>query len=275
MKTIRIRLTTAMTVALLFSVFAVRVLGYPAKYGPFQPGQEPAAIVLDKCGLVREVKPPTTNEFQNPAGAVREYLLQAGGQGQPQFTLALRGTANGWVINLRDAQGRNLMPAPFTNRMTSSQMEVFSCDLNGDSQPDFIVNVWSGGCGLAAEGSEVTFLLSGKDGYRAASFYLYAFGNQDLVRFKAQGPVYFIFNDLIGSSGEKTRDGREHNFWVYELNRIDGNRIIPADANQPGFPKWVWFTNHDNHTETTQLSQVQKTSLLVKRNLTGQQNSER
>jgi hypothetical protein len=137
--------------------------------------------------------------------------------------------------------------------------------LNGDGQPDYIVNVWSGGCGLAAEGSEVTFLLSGKDGYRAASFYLYAFGNKDLVRFKAHGPVYFIFNDLIGSDGEKTRDGREHNFWVYDLNRIDGNRFVPANADQPGFPKWVWFTNKANHTETTQLSQEQKNRLLLKR----------
>ena len=158
------------------------------------------------------------------------------------------------------------MPVPGTNSMTDSQMEVFDCDLNGDNQPDFIVNVWSGGCGLAADGSEATILLSGKDGYRATSFYLFDFGKQDLVRFKPQGSVYFIFNDLIGSDGEKTRDGREHNFWVYNLKRIDGNRLVPADADQPGFPKWVWFTNKNNHEETTQLTQEQKNRLLVKRN---------
>jgi hypothetical protein len=138
--------------------------------------------------------------------------------------------------------------------------------LNGDGKPDFIVNVWSGGCGLAAEGSEVTFLLSGQDGYRAASFYLYDFGKQDLVRFKAGGPVYFIFNDLIGSGGEKTRDGRVHNFWVYTLNRIEASRFIPANSDQPGFSKWVWFTNKANHEETTQLSQEQINRLLMKRN---------
>lgn len=138
--------------------------------------------------------------------------------------------------------------------------------MNGDGKPDFIVNVWSGGCGLAAEGSEVTFLLSGQDGYRAASFYLYDFGKQDLVRFKAGGPVYFIFNDLIGSGGEKTRDGRVHNFWVYTLNRIEASRFIPANSDQPGFSKWVWFTNKANHEETTQLSQEQINRLLMKRN---------
>ena len=236
-------------------------MGYLTGYGPFPAGHEPVAITLDKCELVREVK----SQVEDNAGAVREYRLHAVREGQKQITLLLRGTTNGWEINLRDALGKRLMPVPFTNSMTTSQMEVYSCDLNGDGQPDFIVNVWSGGCGLAAEGSGVTFLLSSKDGYRAASFYLYDFGNKDLVRFKPRGPVYFIFNDLIGNGGEKTRDSRDHNFWVYDLYRIDGNRFIPANADQPGFPKWVWFTTKANHEETTQLSQEQKNRLLMKR----------
>jgi hypothetical protein len=265
MKTIGIRLTTAMTAALFLSGLAARLLAYPPNYGPFPPGHEPSAMPLVKCELVCEFKPPASNDFQNPDGAVREYRLHAVGQGQQQIILSLRGSTNGWKINLRDAQGKNLLSVPFTNSMTTDQMEVHSCDLNGDGQPDFIVNVWSGGCGLAADGSEVTFLLSSNDGYRATSFYLYSFGNNDLVRFKSQGPVYFIFNDLIGSDGEKTRDGRVHNFWVYNLDRIVGNRFIPADAEQPGFPKWVWFTNKRNNEETTQLTQEQKNRLLMKR----------
>lgn len=265
MKTIGIRLTTATTAALFLLGLAAKLLAYPPNYGPFPPGHEPSAMPLVKCELVCEFKPPASNDFQNPDGAVREYRLHTVGQGQQQIILSLRGSTNGWKINLRDAQGKNLLPVPFTNSMATDQMEVYSCDLNGDGQPDFIVNVWSGGCGLAADGSEVTFLLSSNDGYHAASFYLYSFGNKDLVRFKPQGPVYFIFNDLIGSDGEKTRDGREHNFWVYNLDRIAGNQFIPADAEQPGFPKWVWFTNKENHEETTQLMQEQKSRLLMKR----------
>ncbi len=252
--------------ALLLSGLAVKVLAYPANYGPFLPGHEPIAVQLHKCELVREVKSPT----DDIAGAIQEYRLPAAESGRQPITLILLGTTNGWAINLHDTQGRNLMPVSFTNSMTSSQMEVSDCDLNGDGQPDFIVNIWSGGCGLAADGSEVTFLLSSKDGYRSASFYLYGFGNEDLVRFKPQGLVYFIFNDLIGSDGEKTRDGREHNFWVYELKRIDGARFVPADADQPGFPKWVWFTSKENHEETRQLTPAQKTRLLKKRNASEQ-----
>ena len=264
MKTNCARLTAATTAAFLLSGLAADLLAYPTSYGPFPPGHEPAAMPLEKCALVREVKPSATNDFQNPDAVIREYRLPAAGSGQQQIILALLGSTNGWEIKLRDAHGKNLLPRPITNSMTTDQMEVYSCDLNGDSQPDFIINVWSGGCGLAAEGSEVTFLLSGKGGYRASSFYLFDFGKQDLVRFKPQGPVYFVFNNLISSAGEKTRDGREHNFWVYNLHRIDENRFIPADADQPEFPKWVWYTNRENHEETTQLTHKQKNRLLMK-----------
>ena len=255
------RINTAVMAVFVLSGLAAEVLAYPTNYGPFPPGHEPLAMPLENCELVREVKPTGTNDFQNSDGAVREYRLHAVGQSQQHIILELRGTPNGWAINLRDGQGKYRLTVPFTNSMTTEQMEVYSCDLNGDGQPDFVVNVWSGGCGLAAEGSEVTFLLSGKDGYRPAAFYLYDFAKQDLVRFKPQGPVYFIFNDLIGSGGEKTRDGRDHNFWVYELKRIDGSRFIPADADQPGFPKWVWFTTKENHNETPE----QKFRSLMKR----------
>jgi hypothetical protein len=262
MKQMRIKLTTAIAVTLLLSGLDAKVQGYPTGYGPFPAGREPAAIPLNKCELEGDDKA----QSDDIDGAVRQYRLQAAVKGQKQITLALRGKTNGWAVDVCNAQGKSLMIVPFTNSMTSSQMEVFSCELNQDGLPDFIVNVWSGGTGLAMSGSEVTFLLSSTNGYRATSFYLYSFGKEDLVRFKAQGPVYFIFNDLIGSDGEKTHDGRDHNFWVYELNRIDGNRFIPADADQPGFPKWVWFTNKDNHEETTQLSHEQKARLLMKRN---------
>lgn len=262
MKRIPIRLTTVTLVAFLITELGAKVLGYPISYGPFPPGHEPSVIAITQCKLEREVKSP----LDEIDGTIREYRLPAAGQGQKQITLALRGTTKSWEINLHDAQGKNLLSVPVTNSMTTAQMDVFECDLNGDSQPDFMVNIWSGGCGLAADGSEVTFLLSAKDGYRATSFYLYGFGKQDLIQFKPQGPVYFVLNDLIGSNGEKTRDGREHNFWVYSLNRIEGSQFIPADADQPGFPKWVWFTNKDNHEETTQLTQEQKSRLMPKRN---------
>jgi len=214
--------------------------------------------------LGKRLNPFALSPLDDIDGTVQQYRIRADGQRQGQTTLTLHGTTNGWIVAISDTHGKSLMSAPFTNSMTSSLMEVFSGDLNQDGIPDFIVNVWSGGTGLAMDGSEVTFLLSSKDGYRASSFCHYAFGKEDVVRFSAHGPVYFIRNQLIGNDGEKTRDGRDHNFWVYNLNRIEGSRFLPADADQPGFPKWVWFTDQANHDETTQLSQEQKNRLLIK-----------
>ena len=260
----RLKLNAAVAMVLLFSALGSKVLGYPTRYGPFPAGQAPTSLTLNKCDLVHVDKSKTGDTD----GEVRQYRIHATESGQKQITLALRESTNGWAIDLRDAQGKSLMLASFTNGMTSSQMEVFSCDLNGDGQPDFIVNIWSGGTGIAMDSSEVTFLLSSKNGYQATSFFMYSFGKEDLIRFKPNGPVYFISNDLISSDDETIHDGRLHNFWVYELKRIDGTHFIPADADRPGFPKWVWFTDKENHGETTQLSEEQKTRLLIKRNAT-------
>ena len=110
----------------------------------------------------------------------------------------------------------------------------------------------------------MTFLLSLKDGYRATSFYLYDSGAEDLVQFETGDPVYLIVNDLVSNDGQKTSDGRDHNFWVYSLRRIDGTEFIQADADQSGFPKWVWYSYVENHSETALLTPEQKTILLKK-----------
>ncbi|MEI6396284.1 MAG: hypothetical protein WCT12_34915 [Verrucomicrobiota bacterium] len=252
--------TFIIEVALLLGLTS-EVFGYPGGYGPFRAGRKPASPPLFKCKLIAEQTPAG----DSIDGALRRYRPAAVGKVQAQTKLVLLGTTNGWIISLIGAGGRNLLPTTVTNSMTRCEMEVFSCDLNKDGLPDFIVNVWSGGVGLAFFGTEVTFLLSSKVGYRAASFYLYGFGKEDLVQFRAGGPVYFILNDLLGSDDEKTLDGRSHNFWVYQLYRIDGTRFVPAAADQPGFPKWVWYTDRDNHKETTQLTSEQKDRLLRKR----------
>ena len=239
----------------------VEVYGYPTDYGPFPPGQAPESIRLT-TGVSDRADKSLLDDIN---GVVWHYRFPTVKPGKSEDILTLRGTTNGWAVALSDAHGKNLMAAPFTNSMTFSYMEVYSSDLNQDGLPDFIVQIWSGGNGMDADLSEVTFLLSSTNGYHAASFDQYSFG-KETVRFKSQGPVYFIRNDLISSDDEKTKDGRPHNFWVYELYRIDGVRFVPADADQPGFPKWIWFTDKANHAETTQLSQKQKARLLQKRN---------
>ena len=254
----RASLSSAIIVAILLWMPNANTFAYPTKYGPFKAGQSPTTASRTECALVKQ----QTLTEDSTVGASRLYRAAIVNARASQPTVNLLGSEDGWIINVFDANGKNLMPVPATNHMTSSEMEVFSCDLNHDGQPDFILNIWSGGCGLAAEGSEVTFLLSSKDGYRATSFYLTDFGAEDLVQFKAGGPVYLILNDLTSNDGQKTSDGRDHNFWVYSLRRIDGTEFIKADVDQAGFPKWVWYSFKENHSETTLLTPEQKAVLI-------------
>jgi len=167
----------------------------------------------------------------------------------------------GWRISVLDRNGKTIS-RPSTNDMVSSGYQVKCADLNQDGELDFLVNIWTGGCGLAGEGSTTTFLLSSGKKYVATDFYSYDFGPEDIVSFKKGGPCYFIENGVFGSGSEKTRDGRDHNFWVYQLYRFSGSKMIRANGDDPRFPKWIWFTLRENHSETDQLTSRQKKRLL-------------
>jgi hypothetical protein len=166
-----------------------------------------------------------------------------------------------WQVTVRDKKGISLSK-PVTNDMPTHCIRVSTADLNQDGETDFIVNIWSGGCGLAGEGSTTTFLLSDKGKYKATNFYSYGFGSEDIVRLKPDGPLYFIHNDLIANGNEKTRDGRDHNFWVYTLYKFSGNQMVEANKDDPRFPKWVWYSFKDNHQETDLLNADQKKSIM-------------
>jgi hypothetical protein len=169
---------------------------------------------------------------------------------------------DGWDINALDANGAPLLSAAASSDELSFVTKVFTADLNRDGKPDFIVNIWSGGSGLAAERYATTFLLSDGEKYKAETFSSYDFGPEDIVNLKSNGPCYFIYNEFIDNGAEKTRDGREHNFWVYQLYRIEGANLVPANSDQPQFPKWVWYNFRGNHRETDLLTAEQKRRLL-------------
>lgn len=227
---------------------------YPPRYGPFETKQAPSSIPLSKCDLIRQ----SGKSEDGVAGVTCLYRDKH----HPQWSVQLTGTTNSWIIELLDAQGKDRLCGVVTNRLDSSFVDVYSADLNQDRPPDFIVNVNSGGCGLAGEISEANFLVSSKNGYHATAFEMWDFGQQDLV--VANQHHYLVLTRFIGGEEEKTRDHRDHNFWVYQLLRIDGDHFIPADAELPGFPKWVWYSYQDNHRETTLLTPAQKKRLLKK-----------
>lgn len=225
---------------------------YQKSYSPFEQGESPQEVAFDECVA-------SGGDAKNPDTF---YFSISNASSSPTVKLQLiKIPWDMWQITVSDRSEKPLCN-PVTNDMPSHIIRVFTADLNQDGDPDFMVNICSLGCGLTADGSTTTFLLSDRGRYQSTNFYNLTFSPEDIIRFKSTGPFYFIQNDLIGNGKEMTKDGRDHNFWVYQLYKFSGTQMIKANKDDPRFPKWVWFTFKENHKETDLLNADQKKRLL-------------
>ena len=234
--------------------------GYPAAYGPFERGEFPAQAAVRECVPVS----PAGQGAPHPISLSFAISIDSGA---PIVHLKRIGHDMdiSWIITVTGKDGKPLGQST-TNDMPSNYVSTYSADMNQDGIPDFMVNIWSGGCGLAAEGSTTTFILSEGGRYTCTNLYSYDFEPRDIVQFKPKGPFYYIQTDVLGNGHEKTRDGRDHHFWVHQLYRFSGSQMVEANQADSRFPKWVWFSNKDNHKETDLLSTFQKRRLLTESN---------
>jgi hypothetical protein len=138
--------------------------------------------------------------------------------------------------------------------------EVFSADFNRDGSEDYAVYFWSGGCGLACGYCDITFLLSGLDGYTSQSVStLFPDPGDYMVLAGRPCLVHASFHQV-----EKCEDGQLHNFWVYNLIEFGPQGLVLNNDLHPDFPKTVFYSEMPNHRETTLLSDAQKRTLLEK-----------
>ena len=238
---------------------ATCLFGYPPSYGPFADGESPQKVVRKQWVVTKQQKQPG-QEAEYPS-----LWCFAESEGSTGPTVWLRRVehpkGDEWEITVKDRNGTPISE-PSTNDMPSYVIYVSTADLNRDGIPDFMVQIWSGGCGLAAEGSTTTFLLSEKGRFKSTNFYGYDIGPEDIIKLKSDGPWYYIHNDLLWNGDEKTRDGRDHSFWVYQLYRFSGGKMIEASRDDARFPKWIWYTYKANHKETDQLTAEQKKRIM-------------
>ena len=233
---------------------------YPKEYGPFTPEESPTIVPLTKCS---NVKGMDTTAYEKSFPKMQFFVTKKETATRIVGIEPLTRTG-GWRIAIFDGNGLRISQL-MINDVVGGIAYVKSADLNQDGKPDFIVEFCLFGCGLAAEGSTHLFLLSYGRTYTALNYYSYHFGAEDIVRFRRAGPCYFIHNDLIGNGEEKTRDGHNHNFWVYRLYRFKGSQMVMANADDPRFPKWIWYTFKENHKKTDQLTNDQKKRIIEKR----------
>ncbi len=252
------RMDAARAMRVLFlgaMIFNAAAYGYPEPHGPFEKGHAPQSVLRVDWEVVNSARlgdgEPGPWCFVAPDDSKKTTL---------ELERIMEAESCFLRITVVDGHGRALSNT-WTKAMPSDLFRVNSMDLNQDGRPDFIVDIWNGGCGTAAGISILTFVLSTETGYSATGTYSYYFGSGDIVMFDKAGPYYFIETRFIGNGAERTKDGRNHNFWVYQLYRFNEAEVVEANQDAPGFPKWVWFTFRENHKETDQLTTAQKRRL--------------
>lgn len=154
---------------------------------------------------------------------------------------------------------RQLLPRQrFSDSTFAPGVQAFASEFNGDGQRDFVVYAYSGGCGLACGSCDVAFLLSGKDGYRLTTVST-LFPNPGSYVVLGGKPC-FIHTAFSGV--DKCKDGKSHNFWIYNILTIEGDSLRIDNRLSPGFPRTIWYSFKPNHKETTLISEAQKGELI-------------
>ncbi len=186
-------------------------------YGPFMPQDRVRSVLLvagvpqgadaDAGSLPIVWKVPaaekqwaTVTLDAKPGGEETELRLAIGKDGKPQA----------WPLG---ATGASVMVTG-----------VYSACLNADAATDYVVTLSYMGCGLAADLTQVVFLLSDpKGGYRMIARDTYDWAPEDLVDLRDDGTVQWVETKL--EQNEDTK-GRARSFWVHTLWRISGVELV-------------------------------------------------
>lgn len=232
-------------ICLLVSLAAC-VWAYLDDYSPFEPGTAPKPFPVTE---LKEIARETSDSQGTFAKAPDSF---------PRLVLswATPGNADDCTLSVIGARGVKILAGAKITADSPRYVAVYAALLNEDTEPDYVIRAWSGGCGLAAEWFFLTFLLSTGATYSVTETACMAMGVEDFVDLNNDGRGEFIHTSFVG--GEKGKDGKSHNYWVYNLLRFKGGQIISANDLDRRFPCWVWYKFKPNHQNTDQLTPKQR-----------------
>jgi len=225
---------------------------YNKNHGPFAPDDWPKVVKLERCDSL-DVR------YSRRYFEKKQYFGFKDKPDSPRLCLAQR---SGWQwswLYIEDSQGNVISGPHVSYAEVWSRLGVYSVELNGDGKQDFVIRYLLGGCGTIFTFScNVIFVLSDGDDYAVTPTTGLWSGLDYFVDIKGDGKCRFIHTRFINGRGVKGRDGKSHNYWVYNLLEFKGGRVFVNNKLVPQFPRWIWYTYNPNHQPTTQLTDDQK-----------------
>jgi len=228
------------------------IRSYPQNYGPFEEGEEPNTVEIYEFDLL---EPEDANIYVEGVWVFgrrdKESMSQV-------WLMRFSAISSGTFVKVLNSRGEVVFgPQQVSEHCTAPSVNWM--DLNRDKKEDYIVWVWSGGCGLAAGYCDIAFILSEGSGYKSTVVSTLCPTSEDFVDFRGDGKCQFVHTSFV--YGEKGRDGKTHNYWVYNILEFKGADLLVNNKVDKRFPKWIWYTFKPNHKATTQLTSEQKQRL--------------
>ena len=167
---------------------------------------------------------------------------------------------NGTSLAMFKGSGPPVVGPVRVSRLVSglSPPRAYQADLNRDGEPDYIVEIYSGGNGIARCYSNVVFVVSSNRQYATTVFKADCPSEDDLVDLFGDGRFQYIQPTFVFGSEVKGKDGRVHNYWVYNIYALEGASFKLQNSLRTGFPKWIMYAGIVNHRATEQLTAEQK-----------------
>ena len=148
-------------------------------------------------------------------------------------------------------QEGNYILAEKQNREIPFPFAVYRADVDGNGLEDFIIFSSYRGCGLGALSTMTEmFLKKPEGGYQRIYYDSFCSGLEDIVDLDNDGKYELITLDMHYAG--------KHNYWAYNIYRFENYKLVNADAEFEGFPKFIWYTDKPNDKDTTHLNSDQR-----------------
>lgn len=216
-------------IALIFSCFYIKeVCAYFDNYPPYS----------FKKGAFGHLEAKPLVDFDKPKYKSRDGKISA----------RLKEKADSFDFMLKD--GKTVL-ANINEDKTPLPNSVYQVDLDGNGLKDFIIFYNYRGSGLNAQKDRVEVFLKRKQGaYEKISYDTLSSGLEDFVDLDRDGKFEVIISGFY--------HGSKHNYFTYSIYKFADYKLVNADAQFKGFPKFVWITYKANDKDTTHLTQEER-----------------